>query len=188
MSQDVSDVLQMLRYELNYLEQGGFVRDRAMFGTQSPFLGTYLCLNHGDPMRPHACHECLLYQFVPADKQTAEFPCHHIPLNESGETVAELIEKKDPSRMAAALKQWLHSTITSLEALEQKAKWIQPDGRPRPVNLGYLLLLPLPWDPSPAIALGSGFSGNDRSLILRIFSAAFPCAVCRSVSVPLTVQ
>ena len=91
MSQNSSDVLQMLRYELNYLEQGGFERDRAMFGTESPFLGTFACVNYGDPLQAHACRECLLHQFVPEEKQTEEFPCHYIPLSASGETVAELI-------------------------------------------------------------------------------------------------
>ncbi len=116
MSQDLSDVLQMLRYELNYLEQGGFERDRALFGTESPFLGTFACINYGDPLRAHACRECVLHQFAPKDKQTEEFPCHYIPLSASGETIADLIEKKDPNRMATALKEWLRATIAQLEA------------------------------------------------------------------------
>jgi hypothetical protein len=122
MSQDLSDVLQMLRYELNYLEQGGFDRDRAAFGVESPFLGTFACINYGDPLRAHACRECLLHQFVPQDKRTEEFPCHYIPLSASGETIAELIAKKDPNRMVFSLKQWLRTTIANLEATpEHKA-------------------------------------------------------------------
>jgi hypothetical protein len=123
MSQQLSDVLQMLRYELNYLEQGGFDRDRATFGTESPFLGTFACINYGDPLRAHACRECLLHQFVPEDKQTEELPCHYILLSASGETIAELIKQKDPNRMVFALKQWLRTTIANLEAtLEPKAE------------------------------------------------------------------
>jgi len=85
MSQDLREVLQLLRYELNYLEQGGYERDRAL-GTESPFLGTFACINFGDPLRSHACRECPLHQFVPEDKQTEEFPCHYIRLTASGET------------------------------------------------------------------------------------------------------
>ena len=90
---DVHEVLQLLRFELNYLEQGGFERDKALLGTDSPFLGTFACINYGDPLRRHACRECGLLQFVPEDKQTEEFPCHFIPLNASGETIHSLIEK-----------------------------------------------------------------------------------------------
>jgi hypothetical protein len=103
MSHDRREVLQMLRFELNYLEQGGYDRDRALLGTDSPFQGTFACINFGDPLRRHACHECLLHKFVPEDKHTEEFPCHYIPLSASGETVAELIEKKDLRRMVVAL-------------------------------------------------------------------------------------
>ncbi len=57
----------------------------------------------------------------PQHKRTEEFPCHYIPLSASGETIAELIEQKDPNRMVSALKQWLRTTIANLEAtLEPK--------------------------------------------------------------------
>ena len=120
MPQNLSDVLQILRFELNYLEQGGFDRDQALLGTESPFLGTYACVNFGDPLRAHACRECLLHQFVPEDKQTEEFPCHYIPLSDSNETIAELIEKNDPHRMETLLKNWLRATITRLEGDQER--------------------------------------------------------------------
>ncbi len=116
MPQDLRDVLQTLRYELNYLEQGGFDRDRTWLGTESPFLGSFACINFGDPVQAHACRECLLHQFVPEGKQNEEIPCHYIRLSASGETIAELIEKKDPRRLVIALEHWLRTTIARLEA------------------------------------------------------------------------
>lgn len=116
MSQNSSYLLQVLRQELNYIEQGTFDRERALLGTESPFSGTVACINHSDPLRPHTCSECLLHQFVPEGKQKEEVPCHHIPLSASGETVAELIAKSDQSRMATALVAWLRTTIAQLEA------------------------------------------------------------------------
>jgi hypothetical protein len=115
-SQDLREVLQLLRFELNYLEQGGFERDKALLGTDSPFLGTFACINYGDPLRRHACRECGLMQFVPEDKLTEEFPCHFIPLNASGETIHSLIEKNDQRRMVITLEHWLRGTIARLEA------------------------------------------------------------------------
>jgi hypothetical protein len=116
MPQDPRELLQLLRFELNYLEQGGFDRDRALLGTQSPFLGTFACINFGDPLQAHACRECLLHQFVPENKQTEEFPCHYNRLTASGETIAELIENNDPRRLEIALTNWLRTTIARLEA------------------------------------------------------------------------
>jgi hypothetical protein len=118
MAQDSRELLQILRFELNYLEQGGFDRDRALLGIESPFLGTIACINYGDPLRPHACHECLLHQFVPEEQRTEDIPCHHIVLNSSGETIASLIECHDPARMRTALEDWLHNAIAKLENSE----------------------------------------------------------------------
>jgi hypothetical protein len=114
------ELLQMLRYELNYLEQGGFRRDREAVGLQSPFLGTMICINFGDPLRRHSCQECSLHQLVPIDRQKEEFPCHHIPLNASKDTIASLIRKNDPERLEFALKGWLRATIARLEASLEK--------------------------------------------------------------------
>jgi len=116
MAQDSRDLLQILRFELNYLEQGGFDRDRAILGDDSPFRGTFACINFGDPLGSHTCRECLLCRFVPEDKLTADVPCHYIKLSESGETIAELLEKNDPKQMVATLEHWLRITIARLEA------------------------------------------------------------------------
>lgn len=114
--QQTRELLQMLRFELNYLEQGGFQRDRATMGLDSPFLGTTLCVNFGDPLRRHSCRECALHRFVPPDRQHEEFPCHYIPLDASGDTIARLIATKKPERLEIALKHWLRATIARLEA------------------------------------------------------------------------
>jgi hypothetical protein len=121
--QQTRELLQMLRFELNYLEQGGFERDRASLGMESPFLCTSLCINFGDPLHRHACRECSLHRFVPKDRQHEEFPCHFIPLNASGDTMARLIAQKKPERLEIALKHWLRATIARLEAsLEKESK------------------------------------------------------------------
>ena len=115
MTQDPREVLQILRYELNYLEQGGFDRSREMLGPESPFQGSYACINFNDPLQAHACRECRLFQFVPDSKKTEELPCHHILLGDSGETIDRLIEKNDPGHLKMVLEQWLRTTIATLE-------------------------------------------------------------------------
>jgi hypothetical protein len=121
MAQDSRDTLQLLRLELSHLEQGGYSRDRALLGTKSPFRGTFACLNFADPVQSHACRECLLFQFVPDDKKNEDFPCHQIPLSESGETVTQLLARNDPDGMAKALEYWLRATIAKLEAILQRS-------------------------------------------------------------------
>ena len=71
MSEDRRDLLQLLRYELNFLEQGGYGRNPRQGGI-SPFQDTLSCLNFGDPVRSHTCHECCLYDNVTERKKTKE--------------------------------------------------------------------------------------------------------------------
>src|SRR5512142_454677 len=89
------DVVEILRYELNFLEQGEFARAIGEGRASSPFQDTMSCLNYGEPLRPHACHECLLYEYVPEHARTEEIPCHHIPLEPAGRTIADFLKNKD---------------------------------------------------------------------------------------------
>ncbi len=109
------DVVEILRYELNFLEQGEFARAIGEGRASSPFQDTMSCLNFGEPLRPHACHECLLYEFVPENARTEEVPCHHIPLDPAGRTIAHFLKNKDTAGLERALKIWLRRTIAELE-------------------------------------------------------------------------
>ncbi len=113
MSDDHRDVLGILRYELNLLEQVGqglASRDRP----PSPFRDTQICLNFGDPLRPHACHECFLYDLVPADSQTENVPCHYIPLDQAGHRTIDFLRLGDIAGLERVLKIWLRRTIEEL--------------------------------------------------------------------------
>lgn len=114
MSQDRRNVLDVLRYELNFLEQGGY-RPAGTAQPASPFQDSLSCLNFGEPLRPHACHECALYDFVPVTARTEDVPCHHIPIDPAGHTVAAFLTTKDFPDLERALKIWLRRTIASIE-------------------------------------------------------------------------
>ncbi len=64
---------------------------------------------------PHPCNECLLSDFVPADAQSDEVPCHHIPLNAEGETVYTMERQRVQIEMEEAVKAWLRQTIQRIE-------------------------------------------------------------------------
>ena len=123
MSEDKRDVLEVLRYELNFLEQGGYGNWYSTpWGPASVFQDSLTCPNHGDPTRPHACHECLLYDFVPEEYRTDDVPCHHIPLNRHGITVATPGQTEEELR--ENVKHWLKRTIARIEA--DRAKQANP--------------------------------------------------------------
>lgn len=113
MPADPRDVLDVLRYELNFLEQGGYERVRRLGLPASIFQDSLTCLNHGDPLRPHACRECLLYDFVPTECRNEDIPCHFIPLDPQGHTVSEIA---DTGEKLAKLRTWLRSTLERIQS------------------------------------------------------------------------
>src|SRR5215467_13845228 len=119
MSEDKRDVLEVLRYELNFIEQGGYGNWYSTpWGPASIFQDSLTCPNHGDPTRPHACHECLLYDFVPEKYRTEDVPCHHIPLNKHGDTIST---PQTEEELRENVKHWLKRTIARIEAERAKA-------------------------------------------------------------------
>lgn len=117
MSDDKRDILEVLKFELNFLEQGGYGRSvRTPWKPTSIFQDSLSCINFNDPERPHPCNECLLTDFVPQDRQGESVPCHHIPLNSSGETVDTMERQCNQVELEETLKNWLRETIRRIEA------------------------------------------------------------------------
>jgi hypothetical protein len=111
-----SDTLELLNFELGFVEAGGYGRSvRTPWKPTSVFQDSLSCLNFGDPDRPHPCSECLLMDFVPVEHRSDDIPCHHIPLNEAGETVDQLEWEGDQRRLEEAVKGWLRTAILQLE-------------------------------------------------------------------------
>jgi hypothetical protein len=122
MSDDKRDVLEVLKFELNFLEQGGYGRSvRTPWKPTSVFLDSPSCINFNDSGRPHPCNECLLTDFVPPKHREEETPCHHIPLNPQGETVYTMERQREQIDLEEALKNWLRETIQRIER-ERAAK------------------------------------------------------------------
>ena len=121
MSQDKRDVLEVLKFELAFLEQGGYGRSvKTPWKPTSIFQDSLSCINFDDPNRPHACNECLLNDFVPSKAQGENVPCHHIPMNDSGETIDSMERQYTQLEMEDAVKNWLKDAIARIEA--QRAK------------------------------------------------------------------
>ncbi len=117
MAKDDRDILELLKFELSFLEQGGYGRSvRTPWKPTSAFQDSISCINFGDPERARPCTECLLMDFVPPAARGENIPCHHIPLNAKGETVDAIERYDNQQEVEDKLRQWLRDTIARLEA------------------------------------------------------------------------
>ena len=132
MSNDERDILEVLEAELEFIEQGGYGRSvRTPWKPRSAFEDSLTCINYADPEKTHACGECGLIDFVPADHLTERVTCHFIPLTESGETVSALESEDDQLKLESELKAWLKARIAEIKAARLAAKQLAEfrDGR-----------------------------------------------------------
>lgn len=120
MTKDDRDLLELLKSELTFINQGGYGRSvRTPWLPKSPFQDSLTCINYGYPYRAHPCSECHLLDFVSADHRAEDVPCHFIALNESGETIEHLEQKNDLGQMELLLRNWLQARISELETKQQ---------------------------------------------------------------------
>jgi len=116
MKTDDHDMLEMLKFELDFIEQGGYGRSvRTPWKRTSVFQGSLSCINFGEPDRAFPCTECKLMRFVPVEGCFKDIPCHYIPLDANGKTVEMLEQKGDQDEVEEAVKNWLRTTIHKLE-------------------------------------------------------------------------
>jgi hypothetical protein len=118
MAKDDRDVLELLKEELAFIEQGGYGRSvRTPWLPTSAFQDSLTCINFADPEHTHPCSECHLIDFVPAPGQLTQIPCHLIPLNEEGETIEDLEAQDNQQKLERTLKQWMRTTIQRIEEI-----------------------------------------------------------------------
>ncbi len=111
-------LLMALKDELAFFEAGGY--GRAFRSSWRPTLvlrDSPTCLNSLCATdRP--CRECVLFPLVPEDKKHWLIPCHQIPLNAAGETIASLYAQANQEKLDEVFHQWLRATIQKLEERE----------------------------------------------------------------------
>lgn len=116
MSDGKRDILDVLRYELAFLEQNGYGRSLSMpWKRTSIFCRSPSCINFNDPQRTRPCTECPLIDFVPAAARSQDFPCHQIPIGPAGETVGNMEREHDVVKLERTLGDWLRATIQQIE-------------------------------------------------------------------------
>jgi hypothetical protein len=118
MPKDDGNLLDVLKFELEFLQQGGYGRlPRESWRARFIFEDSPTCMNFSSKDR-EPCSDCLLMQFVPDNARTEQTPCIHIPLASSGETLESLYRTGTQQEIEEALGAWLRATMRRLEAEE----------------------------------------------------------------------
>ena len=116
MSKDQRDILEVLGFELEFLEQGGYGRSVSTpWKWTSTFQHSPSCINFNRPQGTRPCTECTLIDFVPSDSRSQDVPCHYIPVGPNGETVGTMEREHDLLELEESLRNWLRATIQELE-------------------------------------------------------------------------
>lgn len=116
MTQDEQDLLDLLTFELKFLEDGGYGRSpHTPWRRQRAFEDSLTCPNFGDPARPHPCSECLLMRFVPSELRDQDSPCRLIPLTSKGETIDYFYRCGTQMELEEALAGWLRHEISKIQ-------------------------------------------------------------------------
>ena len=129
MQKDERDLLEVLKFELKFLEDGGYGRSpSARWRPQLIFEDSPTCMNFNS-QEQSPCSECVLMQLVPPEFRSAEIPCRHIPFDASGETLDSLYRYGDQGEIEEVFGNWLRATIQRHEeerGAEKRAASKQP--------------------------------------------------------------
>jgi hypothetical protein len=118
MRKDDRDLLEILRFESLFLRKGGYGRLRSQgVSWRAPliFEDSPICMNYDAREDRAPCRECLLMQFVPAERQSEKIPCRYVPLDTAGQTLDTLYAYGTQLEIEEALETWLKTTIHRLE-------------------------------------------------------------------------
>jgi hypothetical protein len=118
MPTDERDLLDVLKFELAFLQHGGYGRSpRTPQKRQYIFEDSLTCMNYDSKENPGPCSDCVLMNLVPPERRSAKIPCRHIPLNVSGETVDSLYQHSNQEEIEETVGGWLTTVIQRLESL-----------------------------------------------------------------------
>jgi hypothetical protein len=123
MEKDERDLLEVLKFELNFVEKGGYYpsprepRKMSFIFEDSP-----TCMNYDSKDNPGPCGECVLMGLVPPDQRNQTIPCRHIPLSPEGETLDSLYRNAEPAELQDIYGKWLRATIAKIENERSKPR------------------------------------------------------------------
>ena len=142
MQKDERDLLEVLKFELQFLEDGGYGRSpRTPWRPQYIFEDSLTCMNYDSKENPGPCSDCVLMQLVPPERRSETIPCRHIPFNTSGEALDSLYRYSNQQETEETVGAWLRATIQRLE--EERAAARHAHSKHPPAGGGTLRGTPL---------------------------------------------
>lgn len=116
MPADDRKLVDVLKFELNFLQKGGYGRSPlGPWRAHLVFEDSPTCMNYDSKRNPRPCSECVLMQLVPPEARDERIPCRHIPLTPDGETLDSIYRYGTQREIEEAVGSWLRATIQSLE-------------------------------------------------------------------------
>jgi hypothetical protein len=109
-------LLQAIRRELDFFRAGGYGRQfRGQWRPTLLLRDSPLCINYSSTGRQHGCAHCPFFSLVPPDSREAMVPCHHIPLDAGGVTLARLYQKGTQAKLDKHYQDWLENLIREFD-------------------------------------------------------------------------
>lgn len=125
MQKDERDLLDVLKFELDFVEKGGYYPSpREPRKMNFIFEDSPTCMNYDSKDNPGPCNECVLIGLVPPDQRNQTIPCRHIPLDAAGQTLDSLYRQAEPREIGEIYAKWLRATIDKLS--EERSKRTAP--------------------------------------------------------------
>ena len=112
---EINGILDELKLQRDILRDVGYGRSaRAAWKASRLFRDSIICLNLNEAYEKHPCTECVLWAWVPDNHKYENIPCHHIPIDEQGQSIAQLEAAGKSAEAEEALLVWLDATIQKL--------------------------------------------------------------------------
>lgn len=123
MNKDERELLEVLKFELQFLQKGGYGRSpREPWRPRYIFEDSPTCMNYDCKESPEPCSHCVLMQLVPPDLRGEKIPCRHIPLNQLDENLDSLYRCDEQHELEETVESWLRKTIAKVEEARRLAR------------------------------------------------------------------
>jgi len=109
-------LLQALKTELNFFEAGGYGQTfRSDWRPTLLLRDSPACINYNSTGQQTSCRQCPFFTLVPQAQRNAIVPCHHIPLDARGNTVAKIYRTGTQKELDERYRDWLSALIREIE-------------------------------------------------------------------------
>jgi hypothetical protein len=110
------ELLQVLKAELQFLQEGGY-RNLSCKSWRPRLIleDSPTCPNYGKGQNRQPCKGCVLTSLIPEDKRSETIPCRHIPLTSEGDTLELLYRWCSQEEIETIVGDWLQATIRALD-------------------------------------------------------------------------